>query len=293
MKRRDEVLVGITASLAILAGIVGTLWLARGGLKPGYTLFAKFNWGAGLKQGQPVLLSGVRIGFVQSVELHPDGYLIVHLRVQKGYSVPLGTTATIEPNGFFGDQLVALKPSRPNPKSFAPRDTILSGRPTPQIGDVLARVDTIAGHLSVLTAAMQKELVETGGFADLRRALRDAGRLVTEISKLAADQNAELSRTQASLRRAVNSVDSAQIDSTVRSLRGASASVTTLTTDLHETTSKLNATMAKINEGSGSAAKLMNDAALYEHVVKLTARLDSLMTDFQKNPRKYIKLSIF
>lgn len=293
MKRRDEVLVGITATLAILAGVVGTLWLARGGLSPGYTLNAKFNWGAGLKQGQPVLLSGVRIGFVQGVVLHPDGYLIVHLRVQKGYSVPLGTTATIEPNGFFGDQLVALKPSRPNPKVFAPGDTILSGRPTPQIGDVLARVDTIAGHLSVLTAALSRQLVESGGFAELRKAVRDASTLMTEIGKLASEQSAELSRTQASLRRVANAVDSAQIDSTIRSLRGASQSVTALTTDLKETTSKLNETIAKLNDGGGTAAKLMTDAALYEQAVRLSARLDSLLTDFQKNPRKYIKLSIF
>ena len=293
MKRRDEVLVGITATLAVIAAVIGSVYLARGGLQPGYKLFAKFTWGAGLKTGQPVLLSGVRIGYVEGVELVPDGYLIVHLRVQKNYHVPIGTTATIEPNGFFGDQLVALKPSRPNMKMFSVGDTILSGRPTPQIGDVLARVDTIAGHLSVLMSALRKEMVETNGFTELRQAVRDASGLMTEIRKMAADQNAELSRTQAALRRVANAVDSAQIDSTIRSLKSASASVTTLMTDLRETTSKLNATMAKLNDGGGSAAKLMNDPALYERVVSLTTRLDSLVADFKKNPKKYFKLSIF
>jgi phospholipid/cholesterol/gamma-HCH transport system substrate-binding protein len=293
MKRRDEVLVGITATLAIMAGVVGALWLARGGLQPGYALYAKFTWGAGLKQGQPVLLSGMTVGNVDRVVLHPDGFLIVRLRIHKAYHVPLGTTATIEPNGFFGDQLVALKPSRPNMKTFAPGDTILSGRPTPQIGDVLARVDTIAGHLSVLTAALQKQLVETGGFGELRQAVRDASAFMTDLRKVAANQDAELSRTQAAFRHAASAVDSAQIDSTLRSLKSASASVNTLMTDLRETTSKLNVTLAKLNEGSGSAAKLMNDAELYQRVSSLTAQLDSLVADFKKNPRKYIKLSIF
>jgi phospholipid/cholesterol/gamma-HCH transport system substrate-binding protein len=293
MKRRDEVLVGITATLAILAGVLGALWLARGGLQPGYRLYAKFTWGAGLKQGQPVLLSGMTIGNVDQVILHPDGYLIVRLRIHKAYHVPLGTTATIEPNGFFGDQLVALKPSRPNMKMFAPNDTILSGRPTPQIGDVLARVDTIAGHLSTLTATLNRQMVDSGGFVEMRRTLRDASALMFDIRKVAANQDAELSKTQAALRRAVNSIDSTQIDSTLRSLKSTSASVTTFMTDLRETTAKLNTTLAKLNEGEGSAAKLMNDAALYNRVSNLTARMDSLLADFKKNPRKYIKLSIF
>ena len=46
MKRRDEVLVGLTAMLAIVAAVLGSLWLARGGFQQGSPLFAKFPWGA-------------------------------------------------------------------------------------------------------------------------------------------------------------------------------------------------------------------------------------------------------
>ena len=65
MKRTNEVLVGITATAALILAVVGSLYLARGGLQPGYKLFAKFTWGAGLKQGQPVLLSGAFADFVK------------------------------------------------------------------------------------------------------------------------------------------------------------------------------------------------------------------------------------
>ena len=293
MKRRDEVLVGITATLAILAGVIGSLWLARGGLQPGYPLFAKFTWGAGLKQGQSVLLAGVNIGYVEGVDIRSDGLLIVKLRVRKNYKVPLGTTATIEPNGFFGDQLVALKPAGPNPRSYAQSDTLPSGRPTPQIGDVLARVDTIAGHLSALTAALNKQLVETGGLDEFRHAIRQSDALMAELRKVAADQNAELSRTQAALRRVATVVDSARIDSTIKALSGAATSVTTLAMDIRETTTRLNTTLAKIDNGPGSIGKLMNDPGLYNDVRGLVTRLDSLTADFKKNPRKYVKLSIF
>ena len=54
MKRRDEVLVGIVSTISLVMGLLGALWLARGGLQPGYSLYAKFVWGAGLRTGQPV-----------------------------------------------------------------------------------------------------------------------------------------------------------------------------------------------------------------------------------------------
>lgn len=293
MKRRDEVLVGITSTVAIIAAVVGSLWLARGGLQPGYPLYAKFTWGAGLKQGQPVLLSGVNVGYVESVDIRSDGLLIVKFRIRKRYKVPEGTTATIEPNGFFGDQLIALKPTKPSPNTYAPNDTLLSGRPTPQIGDVLARVDTIAANLSVLAAALKKELVETGGFAEVRKTLRSANDLMQELSKVVEAQNDELTKTQSSLRRMASAVDSAQIDSTVKAYRSVAANAQALAADLRATTTRLNLTLDKVDHGEGTAGKLMNDPGLYSDVRGLVTRLDSLTADFKKNPRKYIKLSIF
>jgi len=63
MKKRDDVLVGIVIAVALVVVTLGALWLARGGLSKGYPLYAKFPWSAGLKQGQPVLLGGVNIGY--------------------------------------------------------------------------------------------------------------------------------------------------------------------------------------------------------------------------------------
>jgi phospholipid/cholesterol/gamma-HCH transport system substrate-binding protein len=293
MKRSNEVLVGITATVALILAVVGSLYLARGGLQPGYKLFVKFTWGAGLKQGQPVLLSGVNVGFVNGVEIRPDGLLIVQLRVRKEYRVPRGTSATIEPNGFFGDQLVALHPDKPNPESFSPGDTLPAGHATPSIGDVLARVDTIAANISVITISLKKEFVETSGLADMRHAVKSADAFMADISRLAAQQSIELTKTQVAMRKAVSAVDSAAVDSTLRSFKSAAASINALTTDLRETSAKLSSTLDKVSAGPGSLGKLMNDPALYSDIRSLVTRLDSLTADFKKNPRKYIKLSIF
>jgi len=293
MKRRDEVLVGIVATVAIVMGFLGALWLARGGLAPGYPLHAKFAWGAGLKQGQPVLLAGVTVGYVADVTLKPDGMLVVTMRVRKQYRVPKGTTATIEPNGFFGDMLVALHPAAPTTETFAIGDTVPPGLSSPSVGAVLSRVDTLAANLSALTAALRKQLVDDNGLTEIRQTVTRANAMFAEIRTLAAQQNAELTKTQEAFRRVANAVDSAQIDSTLRTLQGAATSVSALTADFSATTTRLDSLIEKINSGPGTAGRLMNDAGLYMDVRATLQRLDSLMADFQKNPRKYIKLSIF
>jgi phospholipid/cholesterol/gamma-HCH transport system substrate-binding protein len=49
----------------------------------------------------------------------------------------------------------------------------------------------------------------------------------------------------------------------------------------------------KANSGRGSLGMLVNDTTMYTNTRNLIARLDSLVTDFQKNPKKYINLRIF
>ena len=294
MRRKNEVLVGVVALIAIIVAITGALWLARGGLSRGYELYAKFPWGAGLKQGQPVLLSGVSIGIVDHIKFKREGVIVVAMAVQKEHQVPLGTTATIEPNGLFGDVLIALRPTTPNPRNYQPGDTIPSGRPSPGIAELTARGDSIARTVQDITKSVQVQLTgPNGGIEDMRATMKQFNRLAAQLTTIAAQQSAELTRTQVLLRARVAAVDPATIDSTLKSVQATSANIERLTTEFQTTTMRLNSVMAKVDTGGGTAGKLVNDTLLYADVRKLVTRMDSLMTEFQKNPKKFVNLSIF
>ncbi|HVH38807.1 MAG TPA: MlaD family protein [Gemmatimonadaceae bacterium] len=293
MKRRDEVLVGIVATAALALAIIGSLFLARGGLTPGYPVHTVFPWGAGLKQGQPVMLSGVTVGYVNTVDFRRDGFLVVGLRINKRYGVPRGTTARVVPNGFFGDMMVALQPTIATDEVFAAGDTIPAGPPAMGIGDVIGLVDSIGRDIQLLTGTLRQEFVEKQGIAELRSTVVKANQLIATLGEIAANQSAELSQTQASLRRVVSAVDSATVDSTVKSFRSVAANADSLLGGLRSTTVRLDSVLARLETGRGSAGMLLNDEGMYTDVRSLLQRLDSLTTDFQKNPRKYIKLSIF
>jgi phospholipid/cholesterol/gamma-HCH transport system substrate-binding protein len=293
MKRRDEVLVGVFTTLAVVVGIVGAIWLAQGSLSKGYSLYAKFPWGANLKQGQPVLLVGVAVGFVDDVQLKDDGTLITAFSIEKKYHVPLGTTATVIANGIFGDVAIALTPAGPNPKSFSPGDTVPVGISPPGLASLTARLDTITRTVKVLVDSTQRQLTDSGGMREIRRTIVGMNRLMGQLAEVVALQSKNLTETQLSLRHALSGVDSATVDSTVKSMRTTFQVFTVLLDSLKGTNNRVQTLLDKAEKGDGSIAKLLNDPGLYNDVRRLTLSTDSLLTDFRKNPRKYVNVRIF
>lgn len=293
MKRRDEVLVGLLLLVAVITALGGTIWIARGGLKSGYPMYARFPWGAGLKQGQPVLLAGVTVGVVDRVELIPDGTLGVTMKLQSQYKVPQGTTATVQANGIFGDQLIALTPVRATTATLPEGDTIPTGVSAPGIPALLSKGDSIAVNALALSTSVRTAFVDSGGIEEIRATISQLSRLVAQISTVTAEQSRQLSATQATVRRTLASIDSAKVDSTVRNLRTASANLEQLSREVTATNAKVQAVVDKVSNGNGTAARLLNDDALYARVDGLLRRVDSLVIDIKANPRRYINLRIF
>jgi phospholipid/cholesterol/gamma-HCH transport system substrate-binding protein len=293
MKRRHEVLVGLLVLVAAAVGVVGTIWVARGGLKSGYSLYARFPWGAGLKKGQSVMLAGVQVGYLKNVTLDPNGTVVAEMAIEEEFGVPVRSTATVVPVGIFGDQSIALTPEAPSTTYLPAGDTLPVGRGAPGTAELLARMDTIGRTVQQITDAFQVQLVEDGGIADLRKTLAATNQLVLQLNAVATEQSRNLTTTMSSLQRSASALDSAVIDSTMRNLRATSANAERLTADLSLTTRRLNAVMTKVDSGGGTAARLLNDPGLYDDLRGLVTRLDSLSADLQKNPKKYINLRIF
>jgi phospholipid/cholesterol/gamma-HCH transport system substrate-binding protein len=293
MKTRDEVLVGLVVTAAIAVVVLGSLWLARGGLAKGYPLYAKFPWGAGLKQGQPVWLVGVSVGYVDQVDLHQDGILVTTLRIQKDYKVPVTSSATVVPNGIFGDMAVALTPSRPDPKPFNPGDTVPIGPSATGIAQITSKADSITRSVNAMTLALEREMVAGGGIRDLRNTIAATNRMVNEFAAVASEQSRQLTATMTALRRATSAIDPAKVDSTITNFRTASANLAAMSADLKETSSSLDAILAKVDSGPGSAAMLINDPGAYNDVRGLLQRMDSLLADIKRNPKRYINVRVF
>jgi phospholipid/cholesterol/gamma-HCH transport system substrate-binding protein len=298
MKRRDEVSVGILISVAIAVLVLGTLWLVRGGLAPGYPLYTRFEWGQNLKQGQPVLLGGVTVGNVGDVNLRRTGYLDVMLRIDDKYQIPKGSTASVKAVGIFGDVAVALAPPKPVPEaSFAPGDTVPPGPVSADIDLILSRTDSIARTTSVLLTSLEQQVVSAGTLKDIHKLVASLAAASTDLQSVVREQNRNFTETMAAFRSSAshlsNAVDSARVAATLENFRESSSNATRLIANIDSSNAKLGKLIDQARNPNGTLGKLLGDSLLYSDTHRTMAQLDSVLADFKANPQKYIKVCVF
>jgi phospholipid/cholesterol/gamma-HCH transport system substrate-binding protein len=112
MKRSAiETLLG--AFVLAVAGffLVFSYQTANVGSMNGYTVTADFSGIGGLKAGDDVLISGVKVGAVTSVELMKENFLArVYMDVDSGVQLPTDTVALISSESLLGGRYLALEP---------------------------------------------------------------------------------------------------------------------------------------------------------------------------------------
>jgi phospholipid/cholesterol/gamma-HCH transport system substrate-binding protein len=158
---------------------------------------------------------------------------------------------------------------------------------------LLQRLDTVSRSVTDVAQSFEVQMVRQGGLADLREAIGNTNRLIAQLNDVAAEQSRGVSVTLASLRRTINAIDSATVDSTVRNMQDATQNLAELTATLSQTTATMNALVSRIDSGQGTAGKILRDEALYDDLRDVVTRVDSLLVDFKRNPRRYINLKVF
>jgi len=77
----------------------------------GYEIMADFRKAEGLKPGADVMISGIKIGTLHSMELNPTTYsAVATLAIRPGVEIPEDSLAKITTASLLGDSFVAIDP---------------------------------------------------------------------------------------------------------------------------------------------------------------------------------------
>ncbi|MHB1923776.1 MAG: MCE family protein [Acidimicrobiales bacterium] len=104
---RNPVVIGAVAMALIAAFVVSAITLNKNILGGGVTLTARFSNAAGLRGGDQVLMAGVPIGTVVSLD-ERGAYVYAHLRVGGSAQIPVDSSATIEVETLLGQLAVKI-----------------------------------------------------------------------------------------------------------------------------------------------------------------------------------------
>lgn len=291
MKRTGDIRWGgLKLGIVALIAIGLLLWasLMGGGssvLRPKNTVRTWFPALAGLVVGSPVWINGVEVGQVSDIALDrlvAEGKIIVSMGINRKYWNLLrqDSKARLGTVGLLGDKYVEIIAGTSASPELKSGDFILGERPvdlastlssTPELlknaNELLARLSSIADQIDAGRGSIGKLFRDDRFYVESRDAMARIKELsgnLNETQKKVGDRLVSLAANLDSLASAMNS-----------------------------TTAKMDSFFTRVEKGEGSLGLLAKDEKLYSEAHQTLNELKRLLADIQKNPKKYVKLSIF
>ena len=259
----------------------------------------------GLLPGAPVWMSGVEIGNVKKIEfVNLDSAKVVKVTCRAKKSVwkqlTPGTLVQLGTIGFLGDKYVeiipSLKPGEPLAEGgeLPVRDAGSAERLFKEGEEAMAEAGSIMSNLDSIMMRINRGEGSLGKIATQDEFYVQMTKLMTNLTALTGDMQKNQERIVSSIERTSKAMSgiSEKVDQNTGTL-GRIVNDPQLYDNLTATTARLDTIMAKLNNSSGSMGLLVNDTALYVEVTNLLSRLNNLVADIEKNPRKYLKFSVF
>jgi phospholipid/cholesterol/gamma-HCH transport system substrate-binding protein len=306
-----EIKIALLGICAILLFVFGYKYLKGTGVfSSSKIIMAEYDDVLGLTPASYVQLQGFTVGSVQGIELskaHP-GKVLVTMSIDKNLSIPSDSKASIVSLDLLGTKAINLvkgvSSAELKGNQFIGGDAALGtveslgASATPLINNANATVSdlnvTIKSINNILDVNSQNNLKNS--LADMSKTMKDFSQFAnelnaqrTKISSLLNNLNSftrNLNQNEATITRVLNNAEATTVNLKNLDLDG------TLK-ELKNTMNDLQTTLAKINNGNGSMALLMNDDKLYRNLKNTLATANNLIADINARPSRYINVAIF
>ena len=250
-----------------------------------YAVYDNVN---GLTISRPVTVNGFKVGQVSSIKFNTQNKanLIVQISIEEDFEFSKKSILEIYDSDIMGSKSLQLK--------------IING------DDLAASGDTLIGAIATgLTSEMSEQFgsVKVG----LDQLIISFDKVLKEVKDLSNTANRILLENENKLSTSLHNVESISsvidlqaknINNTIDNLSQFSSSlneidITSLSSTISIISKDIELLLNKINNGKGSASKLLNEDSLYLEISNTIKDLDLLINDIKENPKKYINVSIW
>ena len=261
---------------------------------------SNYNDVEGLVIGANVTINGMNVGKVRSIDFDENYDKInVTYSLRSDLRFSNKSKAQLYEAGLIGGKAIAIIPV------YEEANTIKSGDVLPsevkpgltelvnqqiaplqdKIEGLLTSADSLfAGVSNVMNYQTQNNLkLALEGFSNSVNAIADLtenmNRLILQNEKSFKGTMSNLEATTAHLNQLTDSLNQMPLGAVVR--------------QFEQTAIDLNTLLENLNSGEGSAAKLLNDQALYQSLLDSSEALEALLSDLKANPKNYVHFSLF
>ncbi len=295
----------IKTAILVIASIALFIWgysfLKGKDLLTDYTTYyVEYDNVEGLGKSAQVTLNGLSIGKVNAITFaDKTGKLLVELQIKSDFPISKSSVASIYDPGIIGGKQIMIIPNYNDPE-IAKSGTKLSGSIKPGLTDLVAeklaplqeKLDKVLLNADQLISGINNVL-DKKGQADLKSALGDLSETLSQFRQASESMNGLLDNNKSNINGIVANLSKVSgnfskiSDSLVKADLGKTVS------NLQVTLQKVDQIMTEMNEGKGTAGKIIKDEALYNNLSQTSKELELLLQDVRLNPTRYVNISLF
>lgn len=316
MKISREIWIGFVVLAAIVLLIWGINFLRN---KPLFSkdkmVYAVYEDVGGLGKSSPVSIRGIQVGQVEKVFFDPSGKsnkVIVEMLITDPIGIPGNSVAKLVSSDLMGTKSIDIIMGD-SKKMISPGDTIHSETENTlkeevnrqvlplkkKAEDLILSIDSLVLIFQqVLNSSTRENLVLT--FESIKNSFRNLEQTSYNLDTIVGTQKTRVQRIFTNIENISANLDSNQdnLNNIIRNFSDisdtiAKARVYETFTNLNTTVSDISVLLKNVNQGKGSLGKLATNDSLYFELEKSAKELNLLLEDIRKNPKKYVKLSLF
>ncbi len=314
-KRFKPVIIGASFVAAIVIFVWGFNFLKSTNLFNKETIYyASYDKVNGLIKANPVVINGLRVGQVKNVYFNPDlsGDIMVSIMLSTDFPIPNNTIARIFSSDLMGSKAVELILGD-SKDILQEGDTLptsveagLMAEVNAQVQPIkikaenlMASIDTlVTAFQSIFNKAARENLAES--FLNIEKTLANLQNATSNIDTLVVEESSRISTILINLDSLTTTFKDNRENITAIIENFEMISDSLAKSEIPGTFARLNKSLDnvqiildKVNRGEGTLGMLMNDDSLYLELNRSATALDSLLVDIKRNPKKYVRFSLF
>jgi len=258
-------------------------------------LYAVFNNVNGLKTGNNIRFSGIKVGTVKSIQMINDTFIVVKMSVESDITKHIKTDAkaVITTDGLVGNMIVNILPGAGSQIALQSGDTIrsFSRIRTDEMLNTLSVTNENAALLTAELLKITKDISNGKGIVgalikdstiteDVKQTLHFLRKTSLESSIAIKNINGlvlSLDKKDNLLGTIRDTALANQIKHIVTNIEKSSQEIETVIDNLNTTIENTNSTVLNVKEGKGAINYLSNDPALVKKIDHTVSNLDSAM----------------
>lgn len=300
---RKEVKLGILMCIIIAATFFAMDFLKGKDLFTNdIKLHTTFESVEGLAVSTPVNIQGYKVGNITELSYNPKERVYnITFSVLEEFNIPDDSRLEVYSSDILGSKAMRISLGQSS-QYFSSGDHIPGAFAPDMLGQLLGgltetkqQVDTLLTNLNITVNSINGILNENNS-ENIASVMEDLQKTMSEIAGIASAVNEKTPQIESIISgfEQVSNTLASSSEAVGKTIANAEQITNALTeSQIQESLKSLKELLDNLQNESGTIGKLLSSDSLYNSITSLSSHLDSLVTKIEKDPKKYIKISIF